>query len=79
MRWPAEPEEGARRITLLMNWWTHELSEGSMQALSGELSRDDLWAYGALDTKLKWDAPNKRKRAGEPLVLGKEVRARRAP
>eukprot|EP00976_Prorocentrum_cordatum_P061847 1176475-Prorocentrum_minimum.AAC.5 len=57
-----------------MNWWCKDLSDGSMEALTGEMSRDDLWAYGKLDKKQKWDAPNKRSREGEPLALGKEVR-----
>ena len=46
-----------------------------METLTGALSRDDEWAYGPLDRKLKWDQPvNKRARAQEPLVLGKECR-----
>mmetsp|Transcript_29501 Transcript_29501/g.75754 ORF Transcript_29501/g.75754 Transcript_29501/m.75754 type:complete len:298 (+) Transcript_29501:422-1315(+) len=66
--------EGARRVTLLMNWWCSDVTDED-GALSAELSQEERWAYGAVNSKLKWAQPNKRMRRREPLLLEEEVRS----
>lgn len=37
--------DGARRVTLLMNWWCEDVSDED-GALAAELSQEEVWAYG---------------------------------